>query len=810
MRKSKHRKERIKKALGIGAMACAAGAALFLVTLLVLAKNLPSVEDLQNHSVRESTKIYDRTGATLLYETNDSGKRTVVSLSDMPKYLRDATVAIEDEKFYIEPAFDWKGIVRAFLTNMLHGRVLQGGSTITQQLAKKAFLSDERTITRKLKELLLAVQLDKHYSKDRILELYLNEIPYGPSLYGVEAASEAYFGKPVKNLSLAESAILAALPQAPSYYSPWSSHTKDMFSRERLVLQKMYDLGKISKAELAAAKKEQITFTPQNPKGILAPHFVMAVMDYLTQKYGDDMVRTGGLKVTTSLDWNLQQIAEKAVADGAAQNEKLYSGKNAALVAQDAKTGQILSMVGSRDYFDIKNDGNFNVATQGLRQPGSALKPFVYMTAFSKGYAPDTVLFDVPTEFSTYPDCPAVPDYTADDNPHCFHPENFDGIFRGPVPLRTALAQSINIPSVKTLYLSGIADVVKNANAFGLTTLDNPNSYGLALVLGGGAVKLSNLVEAYSVLSQEGLKHNQTMVLEVKDQKGNVLEIWSDQSAKIIDPEYPRLINDILSDSNARTGLFQNSLSLTVFPNHDVALKTGTSNDYRDAWAMGYTPSLVVGVWAGNNDNSPMQRHGSSILAAVPIWHAFMEQALTNQPTETFTRPDPLTPEKPFLRGDYTYGNQIHSVLYYVTRSDPTGPLPQDPTADSQFNNWETGVINWAKINIPNFGTLNQGAPPVVLGNQSLTVTIASPQNGSFISGDIPVHAHIVSNSSIKTLELSLNDTVIKTWSGDFGTVYDLDYQLTASSSEQQNNITLTATDGGNHKVSANAIVYGR
>ncbi len=797
-----------KTVFGIAALICAALAALFLVTLLVLAKNLPSVEDLQNHAVRESTKIYDRTGTTLLYETNDSGKRTVVPLSDIPQFLRNATISIEDEKFYTEPAFDWKGIARALLTNLASGRILQGGSTITQQLAKNSFLSDERTILRKLKELLLAIQLDKRYSKDRILELYLNEIAYGPSLYGVESASEAYFGKPVKNLSLAEAAVLAALPQAPSYYSPWGSHTKDLMARQKLVLQKMYDLGKISKSDFAAAKKEQLAFSPQNPKGILAPHFVMGVMDYLTQKYGDSMVRVGGLKVTTTLDWNLQQIAEKAVSDGAAQNETLYSGKNAALVAQDAKTGQILSMVGSRDYFDIQNGGNFNVATQGLRQPGSALKPFVYMTAFSKGYTPDTVLFDVPTEFSTYPDCPAVPDYK-DDNPHCFHPENFDGIFRGPVTLRTALAQSINIPAVKTLYLSKIADVVKNANAFGLNTLDNPNRYGLSLVLGGGAVKLVDLVEAYSVLAQEGTKHNQTMVLEVRDQRGNVLETFNDQSAQVIDPEYPRIIDSILSDSTARAGLFQNSLSLTVFPNHDVAMKTGTSNDYRDAWTVGYTPSLVVGVWAGNNDNSPMQRHGSSILAAVPIWHAFMDKALQNQPTETFTRPDSLAPEKPFLRGDYTYGNQIHTVLYYVDKNNPTGAPPQDPTADSQFNNWETGVINWAKTNVVNFGSLNQGATPAAVGSQAFVVSISSPQSGSFVNGDISVRAHITNGTTIKNLSLSWNDEVIKTWSGDFGTAYDLDYQFSASSSAQQNNLTVTATDGGNQSASANSIVYG-
>jgi membrane peptidoglycan carboxypeptidase len=442
----------------------------------------------------------------------------------------------------------------------------------------------------------------------------------------------------------------------------------------------------------------------QSLGGIKAPHFVMAVEDYLVQKYGEDVVDSGGLKVITTLDWNLEQEAEKAISDGVAQNTLKYQGKNAALVAEDPKTGQILSLVGSANYFDQKNNGNFNVATQGLRQPGSSLKPFIYLTGFQDGYAPQTVLFDVPTEFSTNPECPAVPDFTSTEK-NCFHPQDFEQTFVGPVSIRNALAQSMNIPAVKMLYLVGIKNAITTAYNFGLTTLTSPDQYGLSLVLGGGAVRLIDLTEAYAVLSQDGIKHTQSIVLEVQDSAGNVLESYTDQSTQVFDAQPVRLINDILSDAAARAPLMQASQNLTVFPGYDVALKTGTSNDYRDAWSMGYTPSLVVGVWAGNNDNTPMQKNGSSILAAVPIWHAFMQEALQQYPQETFNPPDPTNPSKPILAGNYTYNNQIHSILYYVDKNDPTGPNPTNPSSDPQFTNWETGVINWARNNIPNFSS---------------------------------------------------------------------------------------------------------
>ncbi|HVO28385.1 MAG TPA: transglycosylase domain-containing protein [Candidatus Paceibacterota bacterium] len=673
--------------------------------VLYFAKTLPTLEQISNQQIGQSTRIYDRTGTIVLYEITGSTRRTVVSFDQIPQPLKDATVAIEDQNFYNEPAYDLKGIIRAIYVDLTTGSLAQGGSTITQQLARNAFLTLNQTFTRKLKELILAVKLSQYYSKDQILGLYLNEVSYGPNISGVEEASEEYFGEPVTDINLAQAAILAALPQAPTYYSPWGSHVDDLLNRQKLVLQDMYQQGKITKSQLDDALAYKIVFQPQSTGGIKAPHFVMAVENYLIQKYGEDMVDNGGLKVVTTLDWPLQQQAETAVAQGVARNTQLYQSTNGSLVAEDPQTGQILALVGSANYFDASNDGNFDVATQGLRQPGSSLKPFVYLTAFQMGYSPDTILMDVPTEFSTDPSCPAIPDFNAT-NSKCFHPQNFEGTFAGPMSIRDALAQSENVPAVEMLYLVGEQRAVGNAYNFGLTTLTDPAQYGLSLVLGGGAVHLIDEVSAYSVLATDGVKHAQTMVLSVQDANGNTLESYKDQATQVADAQSVRLVNSILSDAAARAPLMGASQNLTVFPGYDVALKTGTSNDYRDAWAFGYTPSLVVGVWAGNNDNSPMQKSGSSILAAVPMWSAFMQQALPEVPNDTFTQPDPVNETKPMLDGQYLVDGQVHSILYYVDKNNPLGPQPADPAADPQYENWETDTQAWI------------AAHPSILGQQ--------------------------------------------------------------------------------------------
>ncbi len=678
--------------------------------LAKMAKELPNPEQFSTRQINQSTRIYDRTGQVALYEIHGTEKRTIIAFGEIPDYAKKATLAIEDQKFYEHPAFEWQATVRALIVNILKGRAVQGGSTITQQLARNAFLTPEKTISRKIKELILSYWIEQRYSKDEILSLYLNQIPYGANAYGIEAASETYFGKPAKDLSLAEAALLAAMIKAPSYYSPWGLHKDELESRKNYVLEQMYKLGFIDEEEKNRAQKVAANITPQSVGSIKAPHFVMMIRDYLNNKYGEDVVEKGGLKVISTLDWPMQQIAEKVVEEGAMRNSELYHGQNAALVAQDAKTGQVLVMVGSKDYFGkpepagctpTKNcqfEGNFNVAGQGLRQPGSSFKPFAYITAFKKGYSPETVLFDLPTEFSQYNAvCPLINInyFEKNPNPLCFHPENFDQKFRGPVSLRNALAQSINVPSVKALYLAGIYDAIKTAQDFGITTLTEPDRYGLSLVLGGGEVKLIDMVEGYSVFSQEGVRHPQTLVLEVDDSQGVVLEKYLDQGIQVVEPQYAKVINDILSDADARASLFQNSLNLTVFPDRDVALKTGTTNDYKDAWAIGYTPSLVVGVWAGNNDSRPMQKQGGSILAAVPIWNSFLSQIINNYPAEAFNKPDPIRENKPMLNGGYLVDNQVHDILFYVDKNNPLGPAPQNPANDPQFQNWELPTAIW-------------------------------------------------------------------------------------------------------------------
>jgi penicillin-binding protein 1C len=670
------------------------------LAVLYFAKTVPSIQEIGAQQIGQSTKIYDRTGTVLLFDIDNGDHRTLVPFDQIPQSVKDATIAIEDQNFYNEPAFDIKGIFRALFVDITTHSFAEGGSTITQQLARTAFLTLDQTISRKIREFILAVKLNEYYSKDQILALYLNEVPYGPNISGVGEASEDYFGVPVSQLNLAQSAVLAALPQAPTYYYPYGTHVDELLQRQQLVLQQMYNTGKITKTQLTAAQNFKIVFQPQTASGsgIRAPHFVMAVENYLVQKYGENEVDNGGLKVITTLNWTMQQQAEAAVTAGVARNTQLYQATNAAMVVQDPTTGQILALVGSADYFNTANDGNFDVATQGLRQPGSSLKPFVYLTAFQMGYTPDTILFDVPTEFSTNAQCPAVPNFNTA-NSNCFHPQDFEGTFAGPLTVREALAQSVNVPAVKMLYLVGEQNAIQNAYNFGLTTLTDPSQYGLSLVLGGGAVKLIDLTEAYSVLADQGVKHAQSMVLSVTDATGNTLESYQDQTSTVADAQSVNLINDILSDAAARAPLMGGSQGLTVFPGYDVALKTGTSNNYTDAWSMGYTPSIVVGVWAGNNNDAPMQKAGSSILAAVPMWNAFMTQALPEVPNTTFIQPQPTTSTKPVLTGQYVINGQVHDILYYVDKSDPTGPDPTNPAVDPQYNNWETGVENWARAN---------------------------------------------------------------------------------------------------------------
>lgn len=721
---------------------------------LILVKTLPSPNNFNIQKVNQSTKIFDKTGNVLLYEIHGEEKRTVVPFSEIPETVKKATLAAEDSDFYNQPAFDWKSMVRAVFVNLREGRIAQGGSTITQQLAKNIFLSPEKTILRKVKELVLAVQLEARYSKDEIFYFYLNQIPYGSNAYGVEAASQTFFGKDAKNLTLEESALLASLPKAPSYYSPYGQHVSELLARKNYILDQMARLHYISEDQSIEAKKKTITFLPQSIGSIRAPHFSLMVKEYLEEKYGEKALNENGYKVITTLDWKLQEIAEKVVSEAAQNNEKLYQGKNAALVAEDPKTGQILAFVGSRDYFNKDIQGNFNVPTQGLRQPGSALKPFVYLTAFEKGYSPETILFDVKTEFDTR------------GGSESYSPDNFDNTFHGPVHMKEALAWSLNVPAVKTLYLVGIDSVLNTLHNVGITTLNDKNRYGLTLVLGGGEIKLFDLVNAYATLAADGKKHTQSIILKIEDNDGSVLEeTKNDEGEQVVEPQYPRLITKILTDEGLRAGLLQASLPSTIFSGYRVALKTGTTQDYRDAWAFGYTPFLTVGVWAGNTNNLAMGRQGGSLVAAIPMWSKFWAEALKNYQPENFPEPDTLTlPNKPMLNGEYIWSNngnpEAHSILFYVDKNNPVSTWPQNPASDPQFSNWEAAVASWARgNNLQN----NFTAPPVnktenaSLGQNEIQIINVTPNNGDIRTGPFVIHATILSGSELRRIELYQN-----------------------------------------------------
>ncbi len=777
-------------------------------------RTIPTTNEITQRQIAESTKIYDRTGENLLYEIHGEEKRTAISFDKIPNTMKEATISIEDNSFYSHSAFDLKGILRAIFVDITTGTRAQGASTITQQLAKTAFLSSEKTIIRKLKELVLAWKLENTYTKDQILNLYLNQVPYGGNAYGIEAASQAYFNHGAEKLSLSESAMLAALTQAPSYYSPWGSHTNELEDRRRLVLKRMLDLKYIDQAQFAFALANKPVVVSRPTSSIRAPHFIFYVQDYLREKYGEDVLEAGGLKVTTTLDWDLQQAAELAIKNGVKRNSELYGGENAAMVVEDPTTGQILAMVGSKDFFadpvpngctpgkNCKFEGNFNVATQGQRQPGSALKPFVYMTMLQQGFLPETILWDVPTEFAAgRSDCPADVNF-ANDNIRCYHPQNFDNKFRGPVMVKDALAQSVNVPAVKALYLAGLKNVLDNLSSFGITTLNDPNRFGLSLTLGGGEVKLTELAGAYSVLANDGTYHKQAVVLKAEDKNGNVLEEYKDNNKKVIDSKYPRLIDDILSDVDLRAPLYSSSLGLTVVPGHQIALKTGTTNDYKDAWTIGFTPDMVAGVWVGNNNQEPLTSKGSSILAAVPIWHEFMAKALSNRPLVTFPRPDHESSSNPIIRGELVRG-EYHEILYYLGRVN-----------DSQFNNWEEGVKRWLlnnQVNINKFKT-TASAPVIETTTNApagdIGLTINSPGNGSFVAGIININVDAYSNNKVSKLEVYLNDNLIDSKVGDFGKSYKYTASLKPNNLDLQNVLVVRVTDIGGTQSSKQVIIY--
>lgn len=661
---------------------------------------LPDFNNFENRAVANSTKIYDRTGKIVLYSIYDNIKRTQVPITEVSPYIKQATVSIEDSSFYEHHGFKITSFIRAMLANLQSGGFSQGGSTITQQVVKNALLTRDKTISRKLKEIVLSLKLDRQVPKDMILQIYLNESPYGGTIYGVEEASMTYFGKPSKDVTLTEAAYLAALPQSPTYYSPFGKHQDALEKRKNLVLERMYELGYITEAEKNTSQAETIKFEKSGENTGKALHFDMYIREYLEQKYGTDMVQNGGLKVISTIDYELQKKMEAVVKEGALLNAKTVNASNAALVAIDPKTGEILSMVGSRDFFDTEIQGQYNIAT-ALRQPGSSFKPFVYAAALNLGYTPETILFDVPTQFSTACDAYGNP-LAGSKASSCYMPNNFDDAFRGPVSLRSALAQSLNIPSVKLLYLVGLNKAISLAQDMGLSTITDPSRYGLSLVLGGGEVTLLELTNAYGVFANNGVYSKPQGILEIRDRDNNLLEKFTPEQKQVLPEPVTSDISSMLSDFEARHTTNQ----AFKFGDRPVALKTGTTNDYRDVWVVGYTPSLVIGMWAGNNDNTPIAKKVSG-LVLVPIWHKALVEAMGTSSIEYFPEPLPNTSTKPILRGDYCAPDGIHTILQYVKKSDPEGPAPENPASDPQYSLWETGLQNWLAANPLSCGMSN-------------------------------------------------------------------------------------------------------
>lgn len=770
---------------------------------------LPDPSKLQQRNIAQTTKIFDRNNQ-LLYEVHGDINRKLVPLDQMPKYLKDAVIVTEDRDFYKHSGFNFKRMISAALQDITHRGYSQGASTITQQLIKNTMLTTEKSIARKIKELILSIEIEQMMSKDEILQIYLNEIPFGSTAYGVQAAAETYFGKDVKDLTLAESAVLAAIIQAPSYYSPYGNHTDELSTRHHWILDEMNRMGYIDQQQLDEAKTVQLTFKRKN-EDIKAPHFVFYILENLAGKYSQKQIEEGGLNIVTTLDLAKQNKAQEIVKKYADKNGPEMNAHNAALVSIDPKNGQILAMVGSKDYFansfpenctqgtDCTFEPNVNVAT-AQRQPGSSFKPFVYAIGFMDKWFPGSTLFDLKTDFGGN-----------------YQPNNYDKNFRGPVTIRSALQNSLNIPAVKMLALVGLEKTIKIANDMGIESLNDPDRYGLSLVLGGGEVKLIELTNAYGVFANQGKYNPVTSILKITDNKNNVLEEWKEEDSKknqkeIFNQQIAYMISNVLSDNVARTPTFGASSPL-YFPDRPVAAKTGTTDEYRDGWTVGYTPSVVTGVWAGNNDNSEMAGE-SGVYVAAPIWNEYMHFILDNTPVEEFTKPegiisitvDRYTNLKP-INGSETVTDigaawQVPTefskdiTVYKVCKANgklADDSIPADLTETKTYRvvhsempdnpGWETPVRGWAS---------NMGTPPptekCTLEQIKPTISITYPENNSTVNNSLTINTSVNAANGVEKIDFFLDGNPI-------GSVYSNPYSIVYNVSSLKN---------GQHFISVN------
>lgn len=757
--------------LGLGII----GVVVFMLLLFaVYAKDLPNPTTIADRQIAQSTKILDRNGI-MLYEIFRDERRTVIKPEEISQFLKDATVSVEDGEFYTHHGVDLISILRAAYVNTVgHSRFTQGGSTITQQYIKNALLTDEKKISRKIKEAILALEIETIYDKQEILAGYLNEIPYGNNAYGVESAARTYFNKSAIDLNLSESATLAAIPQRPSYFSPYGSHLDELFIRKDYVLDEMVRRGFITDKQAAEAKATAPTL--QEPSfaarsdSIKAPHFVFYVRDQLIKELGDDQeaeqkLASGGYTITTSLDYEIQKMAETAVANNFTKASN-YGATNAGLVVVDPNTGDILAMVGSLDYFNDKF-GSVNVTTSA-RQPGSSFKPIVYSTGFKGSFSPASVLFDLPTDFGNY------------------KPNNYDGGFRGPVTVRQAISWSLNIPAVKMLDLVGIDEALKTAQDLGITTLTDRSRYGLSLVLGAGEVKLVEMVHAYSVFAHGGLKMPLTSILKMVDKDKKTMIDITDKERKgdqVLDPQVAWLMADVMSDNATKAPVFGNSL---VVPGHTVGVKTGTTQSFKDAWTIGYTPQIAAGVWVGNNDGTEMKRGADGSVVAAPIWRAFMNAFLADKENAQFARPNGIVSEtvsklSTKLPNSNCSGELIadwfaswnkptepDSVDKIVRLDKITGKLATDKTPADQIEercyhqlhserpnrpNWEAPVLAWATANGYNADSIPTESDDIHTDANKPKVTIKTPvPNQGVGRSDVAVSSSVTATHPIATV----------------------------------------------------------
>lgn len=781
------------------------------------AKDLPSPDKINARMNAQSTQIFDRNGK-LLYEIHGEQNRILADWNEIPANVKNATIAVEDKDFYRHGGFSTSGIARAFFGVLTGNRAQGGGSTITQQYVKNTLLTNEYSVTRKIKEVILAIEIERRYKKDDILKMYLNEIPYGSNAYGIKVAAKTYFNKEPKDLTLEEAAVLAAMPQAPTYYSPFGTHKADLMTRKDKILDLMAEQKYITKDERDAAKKVEIAFS-NNPYGsITAPHFVMYVREQLVAKYGENKVNTGGLKVYTTLDLEKQKYAEEAVAVNVDKNKSKYNASNAGLVAMDPKTGQLLAMVGSRDYFDEDIDGNVNV-TMSERQPGSSFKPFAYATLFKEdNWGAGSFFYDLKTDFGGG-----------------YVPQNYSGGFWGPVTLRTSLQNSLNIPAVKAIYMAGVSSTIETAHAMGITTLNDPSQYGLSIVLGAGEVKLTDMTAAYGVFGNGGVKQDPTWMLRIEDNKGKVIDEYKSTGGKrVLDAQVAYLINNILSDDASRAQTFGSGSALTV-PGRPAAAKTGTTNSYKDAWTLGYTPSLVAGVWSGNNDGTPMSSGGGA-FAAAPIWHDFMTKSLAGTPVEQFNRPSGI--KTVTVTSGKKSSTDIYPSWYKATAAagnsqtlriyKPDGKLATDkcpaelvetktyssivaeiPSSDGAYSRWFAPIAAWAASQglSTDTGSIPTQTTDQCTGTDAPSVSITSPINGATdIAGPtLYVELEINAPAGLSQTEVKLTGNKIITGTKESATGTTYTYKFTGVTAGTYN-LTATVKDSKSQTATSSTV----